>query len=222
MHTDAKRLQQIIKNLLSNAFKFTQHGHVSLTVAPATPAGATRTKRSTARSRCWRFRSPTPASAFRRDKQQIIFEAFQQADGSTSRKYGGTGLGLAISREIARLLGGEIRLHQRARQGEHVHALPAANAHAAKTACGRLLRPPAELRRPPRRSRRSSATDEPIRRVGPAQRGGRRSRQDPTRRSGAADRRQRSEALPAAARSWRARRDSRGWSTSLGSRGAWP
>jgi CheY-like chemotaxis protein len=110
LFTDSKRLQQVIKNLLSNAFKFTHNGQVSLRIGRArqgwTPGNESLD------------RSPTVVAIAASDtgigispeKQQIIFEAFQQADGSTSRKYGGTGLGLAISREISRLLGGEIRL----------------------------------------------------------------------------------------------------------------
>ena len=109
--TDSKRLQQVLKNLLSNAFKFTSQGGVRLNVSAVAggwtpePSGAQPGGPRRRRSRC-RIR----ASAFRPEKQRIIFEAFQQADASTSRKYGGTGLGLAISRELANLLGGEIQL----------------------------------------------------------------------------------------------------------------
>jgi signal transduction histidine kinase/HAMP domain-containing protein/DNA-binding response OmpR family regulator len=110
MVTDAKRLQQIIKNLLSNAFKFTHAGQVAFTVAPAESGWSLDNEGLKRASQVIAFSVSDTGIGISPDKQQIIFEAFQQADGSTSRKYGGTGLGLAISRELARLLGGEIRL----------------------------------------------------------------------------------------------------------------
>ncbi|HEV7300675.1 MAG TPA: HAMP domain-containing protein [Tepidisphaeraceae bacterium] len=117
VQTDAKRLQQIIKNLLSNAFKFTERGYVSMDVKVA-DGGWSPDNEMLNRARTVIAISVSDTGiGIPPEKQQIIFEAFQQADGSTNRKYGGTGLGLAISREIAKLLGGEIRLSSESGRG---------------------------------------------------------------------------------------------------------
>ncbi|WP_068082286.1 response regulator [Novosphingobium rosa] len=104
IETDAHRLQQVLKNLLSNAFKFTEQGKVDLTIRRASEGRVALAVRDTGIGM-------TP------EQQQTVFDAFRQADGTISRKYGGTGLGLSISRELARLLGGTISLRSALGQG---------------------------------------------------------------------------------------------------------
>jgi len=98
LHSDQQRVEQILRNLLSNAMKFTEQGQVELKVSTGEVSGTVR------------FDVTDTGIGIAENQQQVIFEAFRQADGTTNRKYGGTGLGLSISRDLARLLGGEIQL----------------------------------------------------------------------------------------------------------------
>ena len=98
LNTDKLRLEQVLKNLLSNAIKFTSEGSITLNVST-----------DEAKEKIF-FKVIDTGIGIAKDKLKMVFEAFQQADGSTQRKYGGTGLGLSISRELARLLGGQIEL----------------------------------------------------------------------------------------------------------------
>ena len=106
--TDVQRLEQVLKNLLSNAFKFTEKGKVELAIRRSGDGQIALSVTDT-------------GIGISEEQQQSVFEAFRQADGTISRKYGGTGLGLSISRELVRLLGGSIRAEEQPRRGQHVH-----------------------------------------------------------------------------------------------------
>ena len=115
--TDSQRLQQILRNLLGNAFKFTEMGKVTLNIAPSNKTVVLDSGATYGPGEMIGFSVTDTGVGIAKDKLNLIFEAFQQADGTTSRKYGGTGLGLSISRELARLLGGRILVESQLGEG---------------------------------------------------------------------------------------------------------
>src|SRR5262249_4719050 len=110
IYTDSLRLQQVIRNLLSNSFKFTDRGEVELSVRPVIEGWSRDIGTLNNAKSVIAFTIRDTGIGIPQHRQRLVFEPFQQGDGTTSRRYGGTGLGLSIVREIAQLLGGDIRL----------------------------------------------------------------------------------------------------------------
>ncbi len=145
LHTDPVRLQQILKNLLSNALKFTERGGVTLTVSGSAEGTVS-------------FAVQDTGIGIAPDQQEVVFEAFRQADGTTNRKYGGTGLGLSISRDLARLLGGQLLLRSEVGRGSTFELVlpprfqggdgPTIAPLQRPTAVGRVTSTPTEASRP--------------------------------------------------------------------------
>ncbi len=167
-------MQQILKNLLSNAFKFTEQGSVTLRVDRAPQGNRFFNSALEATPEVLAFSVVDTGIGIDSDKLLVIFEAFQQAEGTTNRKYGGTGLGLSISREIARLLGGEIQVESEPGKGSTFTLLPAGagdgpGAHAAPAPVkdlrrGRRSGPSGDEPRGRRRLRRADRDTDPDRR----------------------------------------------------------
>ena len=204
IETDEQRLQQVIKNLLSNAFKFTSSGNVKLRIGLA--EGRQFASEALSRAEAvLEFSVEDTGVGIPHDKLRLIFEAFQQADGTTSRRYGGTGLGLSISREIARLLGGEIHVESAVDEGSKFTLfLPASFRHVEHPHGGRCDRRHGDLPGRERRQRHGAPRARGSRaRPGAAatERRARRPRRDPGRRPRRADRRGRSRRRPNRARS---------------------
>ena len=117
LSTDGQRLQQVINNMLSNAFKFTSTGEIKIMAQCPTNIPHLLSGNTLEPGKTVAISVTDTGIGIQKEKQQVIFEAFQQADGTTSRRYGGTGLGLSISRQLARLLGGELTLESEKGKG---------------------------------------------------------------------------------------------------------